>query len=63
MPRVSAFYSVNEAKKAAANRVYHDNDARPLGREIPQNERKSGDGGHRLCDDCRRLNNLDNLGR
>ena len=61
MPRVPAFYSVNEAKKAAANRVYHDNDACPLGRDMPQNERKLGDGRHRLCVDCRRLNNLDNL--
>jgi hypothetical protein len=61
MPRVPAFYSVNEAKKAAAQRICHDNDACPLGREIPQNARKSGDGGHPLCVDCRRLNNLDNL--
>ena len=61
MPRVPAFYSVNEAKKAATHRVYHDNDACPLGRDIPQNERKLGDGKHRLCVDCRRLNNLDNL--
>jgi hypothetical protein len=61
MPQVPAFYSVNEAKKAAANRVYHDNDACPLGRDIPQNDRKLGDGRHRLCVDCRRLNNLDNL--
>ena len=61
MPLVPAFYSVNEAKKAATHRVYHDNDACPLGRDIPQNERKLGDGKHRLCVDCRRLNNLDNL--
>jgi hypothetical protein len=27
MPRVPAFYSVNEAKKAAAHRVYHNNGA------------------------------------
>ena len=44
MPRVPAFYSVNEAKKAASNRVHHDNDACPLGRDIPRNERKLGDG-------------------
>ena len=61
MPRVPPFYSVNEAKKAAAHRVYHNNGACPLGRDIQQNERKPGDDGQRLCDDCRRLNNLDNV--
>jgi hypothetical protein len=48
------------SEESGANRVYHDN-ACPLGRDIPQNERKLGDGRHRLCVDCRRLNNLGNL--
>jgi hypothetical protein len=34
MPRAPAFYSVNEAKKAAAHRVYHNNDACPLSHAV-----------------------------
>ena len=56
MSKVPAFYSVNEAKKPPAHRVHHNNDACPPGRDIPQWERKPGDGGYRLCDDCQRLN-------
>ena len=56
MPKVAAFYSINEAKKPAANRVHHNNSACAPGRDIPQHERRQGDGGYRLCDDCARLN-------
>lgn len=56
MPPTSAFYSINEAAKPAANRVHHNNSACPPGRDIPQHERRGGTGGYRLCDDCRRLN-------
>lgn len=52
MPKVAAFYSVNEAKKPAASQVHHDNSACPPGRDIPANERRSGTGGYRLCHDC-----------
>ncbi len=55
MPTTQAFYSVNEAKKPPANRVHHDNSACPPGRDIPQNERRSGTGGYRKCQDCARL--------
>lgn len=51
------FYSVNEVKKPAHNRVHHNNGACPPGRDIPPNEVRSGTGGYRLCDDCIRLNN------
>lgn len=54
MARVADFYSVNEAKKAPANRVYHNNDTCPPGRDIPEHERRRGDGGYRLCEDCQR---------
>lgn len=57
MPRVPDFYSINEAAKPAAHRVYHNNSACPPGRDIPQHERRSGTGGYRLCDDCRERNN------
>ncbi len=57
MPKVPAFYSVNEASKPASERVYHDNSACPTGREIPQNERKSGMNGYKLCGDCVKGNN------
>jgi hypothetical protein len=56
MSPTPAFYSVNETKKPAANRVHHNNGACPPGRDIPQNERRPGAGGYRLCDDCKRLN-------
>jgi hypothetical protein len=56
MPSTPDFYSINEAKKPQANRVHHNNSACPPGRDIPQNERQSGTGGYRLCDDCGRLN-------
>ena len=53
---VPAFYSVHEAKKPAANRVYHNNDACHSGGCIPGRERMSGTGEYRLCEDCERLN-------
>ncbi|MGH9765074.1 MAG: hypothetical protein ACREAC_29920 [Blastocatellia bacterium] len=56
MTKVATFYSINEVSKPPANRVHHNNGACPPGRDIPQNERRPGDGGYRLCDDCIRLN-------
>jgi hypothetical protein len=56
MPSVSAFYSVNEAKKSPTHRVHHNNGACPPGRDIPRHERQSGTGGYRLCHDCDNLN-------
>jgi hypothetical protein len=56
MTATAKFHSINEVKKPPANRVHHDNSACVPGRDIPQNERRSGDGGYRLCDDCIRLN-------
>jgi hypothetical protein len=56
MPKVAAFYSVNETAKPAHNRVHHDNSACPPGRDIPANERRTGTGNYRLCDDCKKLN-------
>ena len=56
MPNVSACHSVNEVKKPPMNRVYHNNSALGRkGRDIPENERKLGNGGYRLCEDCSRL--------
>jgi len=52
MPNVPAFHSVNETKKPAADRVYHNNSACAPGRDIPQWERVPGLGGYRLCDKC-----------
>ena len=50
------FYSINETKKPATQRVYHNNSSCPPGRDIPLNERRSGRNDYRLCADCRRLN-------
>ena len=60
MPKTPAFYSVNEAQKIPANRVYHDNSACPSGRDIPQNERRLGTGGYRLCNNCENLDRQGN---
>ena len=56
MPTVPAFYSINEVLKPAANRVYHNNNTCPPGRDIPANERRSGTGNYRLCNDCAERN-------
>jgi hypothetical protein len=56
MSKVAEFYSINEASKPADKRVHHNNDACPPGRDIPANERRSGTGGYRLCNDCANLN-------
>jgi hypothetical protein len=56
MPRMAAFYSVNEVKKPAENRVHHNNSACPAGRDIPVDERRPGTGGYRLCEVCGDLN-------
>lgn len=46
------YYSINEVKKQPAKRVYHNNLNCRAGRDIPQNERRPGTGGYRLCEDC-----------
>lgn len=46
------YYSVNESSKPADKQVYHDNLQCRAGRDIPQNERRSGTGGYRHCKDC-----------
>jgi hypothetical protein len=58
VPPTPAFYSSLEAKKPAADRVYHDNAACSPGRDIPYQERRLGTNGYRLCGDCNRLNRL-----
>jgi hypothetical protein len=42
MPKVADFYSANEISKPPADRVYHNNSARPPGREIPATKRRNG---------------------
>jgi hypothetical protein len=56
MTHVASFHSINESKKPAEKRVHHDNNACAPGRDIPQNERKSGDGGYPLCHICEEEN-------
>jgi hypothetical protein len=56
MAKVSPFYSVNEVKKLANERVHHNNDACAPGRDIPLGERLSGTGGYKLCKRCAELN-------
>jgi len=56
MPKVPEFHSTSEAHKPAEKRVHHNNSACAPGRDIPNNERHTGTGGYRLCDDCHKLN-------
>lgn len=56
MPSTPDFYSINEAKKPADKRVYHDNSACPPGRDIPAHERRPGQNLNGLCGDCKNLN-------
>ncbi len=55
MAKVPAFYSVHEAAKPEAHRVYHDNDRCFPGRGISLHDRRDGDKGYRLCVECIRL--------
>jgi hypothetical protein len=55
MPYEKEFYSINEVKKPAADRVHHNNSACASGRDIPKHERKLGSE-YRLCDNCEDLN-------
>lgn len=55
MPNVTAFHSIKEAEKPLQHRVYHNNSACQSGQDIPKNERKQGNGGYRLCNDCEEL--------
>ncbi len=57
MPRVSEFYSVNEAKKPPEERVHHNNSECPAGKDIPYYDRRPSNGGYRLCKDCIQANN------
>ena len=56
MTYVSPFYSVNEVNKPASERVHHNNNACVPGKDIPQNERRTGTGNYRLCEKCDDLN-------
>jgi hypothetical protein len=53
MPIVPDFHSVNESLKLEENRVYHNNSICAQGREIPEQERRAGTGGYRLCARCK----------
>jgi hypothetical protein len=47
---------MKEAEKSLQHRVHHNNSNCPPGRDIPANERLTGTGNYRLCDDCKKLN-------
>jgi hypothetical protein len=56
MPGVPAFHSVDEAAKAVGLRAHHNNGACSPGQRIPEDDRRAGPGGYRLCQTCHRLN-------
>ena len=55
MATVPDFYSVNEAKKPAADRRYHDNDKCGPGGQIKKEDRQNGQNGYSRCEDCIKL--------
>ncbi|HSY35559.1 MAG TPA: hypothetical protein VK814_07415 [Acidobacteriaceae bacterium] len=58
MAQVPTFYSINEVKKPATQRVHHNNNTCPPGRDIPSWERKPGTNVYRLCEQCESRNRL-----
>jgi hypothetical protein len=50
--KVLPFHSVREINNPAKNRVYHNDNMCPPGRDIPKSERKKGTGNYRLCKVC-----------
>jgi len=55
MAEVSTFYSVNEAKRPASERRYHDNDKCGPGSEIKLEDRQVGTNGYDRSKDCQKL--------
>ena len=49
MAKVAPFHSKNQTD------VYHNNDKCGAGAEIPNYDRLRGDGGKRLCKNCKKL--------
>jgi hypothetical protein len=56
MPAMSDKYSVNEEKKEKKDRVYHNNSGCGAYNSIPENDRRSGRNGYRLCEVCEVIN-------
>jgi hypothetical protein len=54
--KVSPFNSINEAKNPIEDRVYHNNSDCQAWYQIPDNEKRQGDAGYRLCIRCKNLN-------
>ena len=55
MAKIPAFHSVQEDKKPPKDRVHHNDDGCPQGSAIPDDERRPGTSGYRLCKECARL--------
>jgi hypothetical protein len=56
---IQPFNSINEVKKPAEKRVYHNNSKCASGHDIPKKERREGSAGYRLCQHCKDLNAKD----
>jgi hypothetical protein len=54
MARVPNFYSINEVKKPANKRRYHNNSECGPGKEIPKADKRAGTDGYDLCEDCQK---------
>jgi hypothetical protein len=53
---VPDFNSINEPKKAADKRRYHNNNDCTPARAIPQKDRRAGTAGYTLCEVCKSIN-------
>jgi len=57
MAKEPDFYSVNEDKKPAANRRYHNNTLCAPGKDIKvEKENRPGTNGYKLCEHCEGYN-------
>jgi hypothetical protein len=61
MPKMKDKHSVNEAKKEKKHQVYHNNSGCGAYISIPEDDRRDGQNGYRLCDDCIVENKKENL--
>ena len=53
MPNIPAFYSSNETRKPASERVHHNNDTCSVARDIKAAKTdRSGTNGYPLCRNC-----------
>ena len=54
------FHSINEVKKPADKRIYHNRFNCPEGSKVGGEDRRVGKNGYKLCPDCMKIPDKDN---